>query len=144
MLTLKRRRTALMDLSNSSLVDLRDGPLPGDEHVLISMHRLLQRDRLYYLDTEPKVRQTRFEQACRISRRSFSRQILRQPMTNQWSVCKKLLPHTIRLHAVFEESYQGIKGPAEFAELLSDVGYYLWEVGQLKEAIDQLKYRHSE
>jgi tetratricopeptide (TPR) repeat protein len=137
LLTYIRRRKVISELSSRSLISIGEGD-SGDESLAISIHRLIQLDTLLKLDNILQRRELRFMQTCTMVRAGFPRQDLGKPMTNHWRLCAEYLPHASRLHSVFQTSNPTLEGNFQFAQLLGDVGYYLWEKGMNREALRYL------
>lgn len=47
--------------------------------------------------------------------------------SHKWAIYERYLPHVLHLHAAYIDSVPHIKPNAEFAELLCDAGYYMWD-----------------
>jgi len=97
-----------------------------------SIHRALQQSLLHRLDADPAARQGAFQVALDVVRQAFPRQSDAQAPTNHnWLVIEAHLSHALHLEDVFRKcpSSDGIVPPPNFAELLADVGNYMWERG---------------
>src|SRR5690606_20080764 len=55
-----------------------------------------------------------------------------------WVICEAVLPHALSLLSVYGQFSGSVKGSMIFAELLSDVGNYLWERSLLKDGLNCL------
>lgn len=105
----------------------------------ISIHRLLQRSVLLQLNENELERQKTFDETLHLVRLAFPRQSHVQiPQNENWILSQKALPHAMSLLSVFETS-SGLKGSLLFAELLSDVGNYLWEQSLLRDGLKCLE-----
>jgi tetratricopeptide (TPR) repeat protein len=93
-----------------------------------AVHRALQLNMLHKLDADPNLRQCVFEQVLSVLRKVYPRQSdIQAPSNEHWRDEEECLPHVLNLQIVFEQSKPPMLGTPVFAELLGDVGNYLWE-----------------
>lgn len=86
------------------------------------------------------MRQYAFETALALVRAAFPRHSnVQAPSNDKWNTSEALLAHVLHLENVYTSSPPGLYAPFTFAELLADVGNYLWERGFYQRGITSLK-----
>lgn len=112
------------DLLNDGLVDV-DG-----ETGAFSLHRLVQAQFEYYMDHGE--RQVAFENASKLLLDAWPRAYSGQRVSDQWPQCQMFIQHVLSLNEHYlkdaKKGERKYKGTVEFAELMSHVGWYLFEV----------------
>ena len=104
-----------------------------------TIHRALQIYLLHRLDEDLVLRQRVFESTLSLVRNNFPRQSETQaPSNNNWVANETALRHTLQLQRVYQTSKVPIDPPPAFAELLGDVGNYLWERALYDQGIETL------
>ncbi|KAI9735121.1 MAG: hypothetical protein M1834_001709 [Cirrosporium novae-zelandiae] len=106
----------------------------------LSIHRALQLNILHKLDQNLETRQIIFERALRLVRRGFPRQsAIQVPSNENWQTNEFYLPHVLSLKLFFERSSPPVKATMVLAELLGDVGNYMWERAFYKQGLETLE-----
>ncbi|KAI9710040.1 MAG: hypothetical protein M1828_002228 [Chrysothrix sp. TS-e1954] len=118
-----------LPLAQRNIVSLR--PSEHNEHeYYYSIHRSLQRTVLEDLDGDVTMRQAVFEQTVAVLQYHLPRPSpIMVPLSEKWPMYVSIVPHVISLHHVYVTSVPGIRGTLPFAELLCNVGTYLYEKG---------------
>ncbi|KAI0534299.1 hypothetical protein GGR58DRAFT_516246 [Xylaria digitata] len=94
----------------------------------LTMHRSLQKNLLFRLDKKPNVRQTVFENAIKLVKKRFPKQSpIGVPINHRWTLYELYIPHVLALHRIYIERQQELRVSANFAYLLCDEGYYMWD-----------------
>jgi len=113
------RKRSLVSISRTST------NVSGD---VFTMQRSLQHSILLQLDQDPGTRSTAFYQAFQLIRLATPKPSAKQiPNPELWPKFEMVTPHIIRLCRNFVESVPPMKGTLEFAQLLYDGGFSLWE-----------------
>ncbi|OAP54552.1 hypothetical protein AYL99_11000 [Fonsecaea erecta] len=96
------------------------------------IHRTLQKNVLHSLDKDHNLLQHTFRLTFTLVRKVYPKQSpTHDPQNDHWKIQALYQPHVLSLHSVYENSTRELDPFIEFAELLSDAAYYLWEKGML-------------
>ncbi|KAH7000615.1 hypothetical protein EDB80DRAFT_114451 [Ilyonectria destructans] len=94
----------------------------------LAIHRSLQKNLVFRLDKDPESRQKVFERAMKLIRKCFPVQSpIGVPVNHRWATYERYLPHVLALHTIYVDSKPEMRGSAEFADLICDAGYYMWD-----------------
>ncbi|KAK4442744.1 hypothetical protein QBC34DRAFT_224268 [Podospora aff. communis PSN243] len=113
------RKRSLISISRTSTHDASDA---------FSMQHSLQHAILVQLDKDPGRRSAVFHQASKVIRLATPKANKRQiPDPTFWPEFEVVIPHIVSLCRKFDQSVASMNGTLEFAKLLYDGGFYLWE-----------------
>lgn len=109
----------------------------------ISIHRFAQSTRLNLMTLEE--RQEAFDVALSILATCFPKQVLGSHMHELYEGCEAFLPHVLAFEkAVQEKKPSFLQRDAEmYVNMMCDVTWYLWEIGQHNEALRLLDSAES-
>ncbi|KAK0638516.1 hypothetical protein B0T16DRAFT_226563 [Cercophora newfieldiana] len=114
-------------LHKRSLISIHRTPnQPNDDK--FTMQRSLQHAILIQLDEDTALRATIFHQAFSVIRRATPKANIKQiPNPKLWPQFRIVAAHIVTLCRKFTQAAPPIQGTLEFAELLYDGGFSLWE-----------------
>ena len=105
----------------------------------LSMHRTLQWSILHGLSKDPEQRWRIFRQALALLRRGAPEvSKLQEPEADKWPQFEKYAPQvlSLRTHCLWPEP--PVEFPVDFAEVLSNMGTYMWHAGLLDTGFQSL------
>ena len=106
----------------------------------LATHRTVQRNVLLYLSGDPAQRRNVFHQALRLVRDVLpADSTFIVPSSEEWPEFQKYGPHilSLRAHSLWPDP--SIELPVNFAQVLSDMGTYMWHAGKLPEGQEALE-----
>lgn len=115
-------------------------PQGGASGSALVIHRSLQKNLLFRFDRDRSKKQQVFERATKLVRKNFPVQSpIGVPVNHRWAIYESYLPHVLTLHAVYLSSKPELYGTVQFADLLCDAGYYMWDRHLGREGIPVLE-----
>jgi len=104
------------------------------------MHRIVKQCILHKLDEDIAKRQHVFRQATLMIKAVFPQRPASGTMEEHVKgECAKWLPHVLSLHKITVASDPPLDAIIEFADVLTNCGHYLWELGSEDTSFDLLK-----
>ena len=106
----------------------------------LATHRTVQRNVLLYPSSDPAQRRNVFQQALRLVRDVLPTDSpFIVPSSEEWPGFQKYGPYilSLRAHSLWPDP--SIELPVNFAQVLSDMGTYIWHAGKLSEGQEALE-----
>ncbi|KAJ5159113.1 phosphorylase superfamily protein [Penicillium coprophilum] len=103
----------------------------------LEIHRLVQQVQLDRV--ERADRNEAFENALKAVRTGFPKQYLGMHMNRFWPQCEIFLPHVLSIETAFRQRSFDTSSAVDFVNLICDASWYLFETGQLEEALARLQ-----